>query len=448
MEKTFKKDHRDGLPITRIPPHSEEAEKGIIGSVLLDNAGIYAPVVGKFGITADSFYIPAHRLIWETITDLTSVSSAVDLLTVTAKMKTHGNLDKIGGAIALNRIVDAVPTSTHFEHYCEIVRKNALLRNIIEACRGIEKDAYDCEDADNLAGEAPGRLASLGCVVIEHKSVEDVNKTIMERFRNAKKGGGSFIQWHLKGLCFHMAGAPKGKMTLVAARPGEGKSTFANGLAHFTAKAGGWVGVWSMEMTELEWRENMVGAMLGLEVKKFKEGRASEQEMDEFMQGLEASKELPICIDDRTYTIDQLVASIRRTINERKLDLVVIDYLGHIKPAARKGEKRNEEVSGWSNALTNLAKDYPDTAFVVLHQLNRGSVMDGNKRPELHHLRDSGALEQDAYAVLFIYQDPNVDGNQMDDAQTIIEIAKNRGGPKATATVYFQKSKQRFRTDI
>ena len=235
---------------------------------------------------------------------------------------------------------------------------------------------------------------------------------------------------------------------MVAARPGEGKSTFANGLAAFTAKNKQAVGVWSMEMTELEWRENMVGANLSLEVKRFKEGNVSEDEMARFRQGLEDTKGLPLYIDDHTYTIDQLVASIRREVLDKCLHLVVIDYLGHIKTSAKAKEKRNEEVSGWSNSLTNLAKDFPDTAFVVLHQLNRGSVMDGNKRPELHHLRDSGALEQDAYAVLFIYQDPDVEGNSMGDAQTCIEIAKNRGGPKATATVFFQKSLQRFRTDI
>ncbi len=449
---------RTGPRADRLPPFSEEAERGVLGSILLDASRVMDLSIAA-QVMPDSFYVPAHRVIYAILLDMAGEGGVIDVLTVTERLQALGRLDEVGGPTALDRLIDATPTAAHAEYYLDIVRQKHLLRSIITTARATEQSCYDtAEDADVLLSHA--EQAFLNITEGQHGNMvawPDAVKSTMdhiERILSLHRGLTGLSTGFLN-LDKVMQGLRPGEMIVLAARPSMGKTSLAMNIAEHVAlghndpdRQPRPVGIFSLEMSY----EALVMRMLCShgQVRSFDLAHgmvASGPAHAKLTMAASTLMKAPIYLDDTGgLDIMELRARARRMKKRHQVELIVVDYLQllHSREFARQG--RQIEVSDVSGNLKAMAKELK-VPVLVLSQLSRApDQRDKLGKPKLSDLRDSGAIEQDADVVCMLrrptkYED---DPEHEDHTLAIVEVAKHRNGPTGDVRLNFEEEFTRF----
>ena len=440
----------------RVPPYSEEAERGVLGSVFLDASRVMDLCVER-QLIPESFFVPAHRIIFVVLLEMCQSGEAIDVLTVTERLKARGELDGVGGALALDRLIDSTPTAAHAEYYIDIVRQKFLLRSIISCSREAEQECYSSEEsADHILGRVEQSFMDI--TERQHGYVtpwSDAVKQTMERIEQVfvTKQGISGLPTGFNNLDRILLGFKKGDLIILASRPSMGKTSLAMNIAENVAlgKVQGHnpraVGVFSLEMS----LEGLLMRMLCSHAKvssfKIEGGYVSAETHRKLMRAASMLMKAPVYLDD-TGGLDilELRARARRMKKKYDIELIVVDYLQllHSKEHARQG--RQLETAAISGALKGMAKELK-VPVIVLSQLSRApESRDKLGKPKLSDLRDSGAIEQDADVVCMLrrpckYPD---DEESEDKTLAVVEIVKHRNGPTGVAQLNFEEEYTRF----
>lgn len=419
----------------RIPPQSAEAEQSVIGSILIDKEVI--PVVMEI-LKPEDFYRPDHKEIYDVIIELFDRAQPIDLITVSERLKQHGKLELVGGLEYLTNIATEVPTTANVKHYAKIVEEKSLLRKLIRASSEIVDLGFDASEevsfildkAEQSIFDILQKRSSQGFVPIKDILVDTFNK-LEELYNN--KGNITGISTGFTDLDFKTSGLHNSDLVLVAARPAMGKTAFALNLAQNAAVHSGVpVAVFSLEMSKEQLVNRMLCSEAMVDSNKMKTGKLEDNDWQKVARALGPLSEAPIFIDDTPgISITEIRAKCRRLKLEHNLGLVVIDYLQLMQGSKSKSESRQQEISEISRSLKILAKEI-NVPVITLSQLSRAPEARTDHRPILSDLRESGAIEQDADIVMFLYRDDyyNPDTEKKNIAELI--IAKHRSGSTGT----------------
>lgn len=404
--------------VERVVPHSEDAEKAVLGSILQDGSSIM-DMCRHAMLSEASFYIPKHRKIWVAMEGLYAKARPIDSLTVTDRLRDNGDLESIGGALELNRLVDATPTTAHAAYYIGIVRDKHILRGVIEAAREIESESYDAEaKATEMLAAAPGKFDHIMDAVVKEPSNAEIMDGLIEKWMDAaegkKKAIGILTPWDKLNEIMH--GIEVG-MTIIAGRPSAGKTTMEDSIAQAAAAEGIPVYRATMDSSHESLLARAICRNSGVSLAKLKFGFAgkSKSQMEEVWAARDMLSKLPIFIDTRSTDIAQIRSEARRMRMKHGVGLVTVDYIQLVR-ASEMGRSEWDTVARVtyvSRELKALSLEL-GIPIIVLSQLSR-LVETENREPKLSDLRDSGAIEQDANKVVFVYVDAKK-RKQMDDA--------------------------------
>ncbi len=433
----------------RIPPQSTEAERALLGSIMLKPDGIHD--VTDF-VTADSFYVEKHRVIFRAFLSLTADGSPIDLLSAANRLKEGNELERAGGNAYLAELVSAVPTSSNLRHYAEIVQKKAMMRSLIDASSDIGEMGYDeSQDIDELLNNAEKRI-------YEVTSSPSVRKFIpigtalgeaWERFDNLHKG-----EYEMRGiptgftaLDNMLAGFQRSDLIILAARPSVGKTALALDIARQTAiQHGTPVGIFSLEMSSQQLVDRMLAAEARVDAWKLRTGKIStDAEFERIRDAMARLSKAPIHIDDQPATNALgMRSAARRLKREHGIGLLVVDYLQLMTPTStRTSDSMVQQVTEISRALKTLAREL-DVPVLALSQLSR-AIEQRRGRPRLSDLRDSGSIEQDADVVIFIHNEDRYNENKEERSNvTEILVEKHRNGPTGRVELYFDAERVTF----
>ncbi len=440
----------------RIPPYSEEAERGVLGSALLDATRVIDLCVEK-RVVPDSFHTPAHQTIYEILVDMNNAGRVIDLLTVGERLESAGLLSRIGGREYLLQLVDFTPTAAHAEHYIEIVRQKHLLRTIIDCSRTAIDKCYDSEeDADEILSESEQRIFDIGDqadrgLVPWPELVRDSMKEIEEIF--LQKKGITGIPTGYLDLDHKLLGLQKSDMIIIAARPSMGKTSLAMNMAEKIAlgeisdKKPRPVAVFSLEMSREQLVRRMICCRARVSSHNLSKGFVSQVNHGHLMQAADSLIKAPLYLDDTAgLTAVELRARARRLKKRFDIQLIVVDYLQllHYPQYAKEGRQR--ETAAISGALKAMAKELR-IPVIVLSQLSRApETRDKLGKPKLSDLRDSGSIEQDADVVALLRRPCKYpeDEDYNDTSLSILDIAKHRNGPTGEVRLHFEEEFTRF----
>ncbi|MBB6100111.1 replicative DNA helicase [Deinobacterium chartae] len=440
--------------VTRIPPHNTEAEVSVLGSVLLDNDALLDI---SEQLSAEMFYRESHRKIFAAMQTLHERGEPVDLVTLSEELRAKGQLEEVGGAAYLVGLADQVPTAAYAEVYCKIVQEKYTLRQLISASGKVMQLAYD---ADLPLEDLLDKSEKLIFEVAQQKGQDEfqaMNKVVHETFEYITQlhnngGVGQGVRTHFRDLDEWTTGLQPGSLNVLAARPSMGKTAFALSIAQNVALKGdpattGAVAVFSLEMPAVQLALRMLCSEARVDMNRVRSGQLNERDFERLANAAGRMAEAPLYIDDTSeLTINELRSKCRRLLAQHgKLSLVVIDYLQLMSGSKGGGgnENRQQEISAISRGLKSIAREL-DVPVIVLSQLSRAVEQRPNHRPMLSDLRESGAIEQDADIVMFIYRDEYY--NKETDQQGIAEIiiGKQRNGPVGTVKLQFNSAHVRF----
>ncbi len=420
--------------IGRVPPHNIEAEQAVLGCMLIDSDII--PTVTEM-IKGEDFYRDDHREICEAILDITERAGPVDIITVSEQLQLRGTLDAVGGLDYLASISGAVPTTANAKHYANIVEEKALLRKLAKAASNISGMCYDSSDeaiyvldrAEKSIFDILQKRSTQGFTHIKDVLLETFNR--LEELYNSK----SYITGIPTGftdLDYKTAGLQNSDLILIAARPGMGKTAMGLNIAQYAAiRKHVPVAIFNLEMSKDQLVNRMLSSEVMVDGQKMRTGKLEDDDWNKVAQALAPLSEAPIFIDDTPgISVMDIRAKCRRLKLEKNLGLVVIDYLQLMQGRGRV-ENRQQEVSEISRSLKILAKEL-NVPVVTMSQLSRGPESRNDHRPMLSDLRESGAIEQDADIVMFLYRDDyyNPDTEKKNIAEVI--VAKHRNGSTGT----------------
>lgn len=432
----------------RIPPQNIDAEKALLGSVMLRPDAINE-VIDL--INEDSFYSERHRLIWQTMLELFAKATPIDLLSLSSRLKEKNLEERTGGASYLAEIVNSVPSAANIEHYGKIIQKKQLMRNLIRVSENLTEMGYDEEsDLEELLDRAEKRVYEVTNVGNIHKFIA-LKDTLGEAWERLDKLHKSKDEMRGISTGFHeldnkLAGFQKSDLIILAARPSMGKTSLALDIARLTAtlhnKA---VGIFSLEMSSQQLVDRMLAADSKVDAWKLRTGRlTAENEFDKIRDSLDKLSRAPIYIDDEPgNNILKMRSVARRLKREKGLELIIVDYLQLMVPTnARHSDNLVQQVTEISRSLKHLAREL-DVPVLALSQLSRAVEARGGK-PRLSDLRDSGSIEQDADVVMFIHREDKY--NENSDKPNIAEILieKHRNGPTGKVELYFDDKKASF----
>lgn len=435
------------MAVGEILPHSQEAERAVLGSILIDPDAFY--LVDTI-VNAGDFYSEAHGKIYKAISDLYAQKVAVDLLTLIETLKRRGMTGCHGQDVDLYAIglLNEVPTAINAPDYARIVEADALRRRLILAGRKISKLGIDgdapsklIEESERTLFDVTQKMATVN-VITARESMSELLDLTHARINNPDADYGvstGFID--LDRLLDSMK--PDG-LYILAARPGMGKSMLESQIAVNCAKKHGPVARFNLEMGRQSLAQRMVAAEARLQFKKIERAKMTPQELSMFSRAVGELSDLPIFIDDSAgLTLSQLTAKARRLHAEHGLRLITLDYL-QLMAVDKSYGNRVQDVGQISRGLKRLAKEL-HVPVLALAQLSRSCEMRGDKRPMLSDLRDSGEIEQDADAVMFIYRDDyyNPDTSERPNIAEV-NIAKHRNGETGTIDLYFNGAIMRF----
>ncbi len=426
----------------RGPPYSEEAEKGVLGSIMLD-AGKILDLCLERRLVEDTFYVPAHRIIFATILELNARGRPVDLLTVSDALQAAGRLESVGGHAGLDRLVDQTPTAAHAEFYIDTVRQRHLLRQIIERAREAEMLCCQSEDPADAVLE---RIEQSFFDLSEHQTTSmlpwpDAVKSAMDHVEQMflSKRGLAGLASGFRDIDRTLMGLRPGNILVLAARPSMGKTSLAMNIAENVSR--GYddpdhkarpVLIFSLEMSSEELVLRMVCSHAGISMHKITGGYISAKDHGNLMQAADLLQKAPIYLDDTPgLDVVEMRARARRLRKKHGIELIVIDYLQLLNAAEFRRLGREREISYISGSLKAMAKEL-NVPVLVLSQLNRSpETRDKQGKPKLSDLRESGSIEQDADVVMLLRRPCRYPDNEDSDDPTlaIVDIAKHRNGP-------------------
>lgn len=432
--------------LDRLPPQDIDAEQAVLGALLLDPEAVHrVPPT----LRPDDFYHQGHRLIFEAAMDLAEQGQPVDLVTVTGELRQRGTLEKAGGAAYIASLLDLVPTAANIEHYSRMVEEKALLRTLIMAATRIAEMGYEGgEDATRLLEQAERMILEVGArrTAGGFASLREILLAVWSFVEQAyaSKGGISGLPTGFVDLDRLCCGLQPADLIILAARPSMGKTSLALSIAYQVAvKQRLPVAVFSLEMSKEQLVQRLLCAEARVDQYRLRTGNLREEDWERLSDAMANLSEVPLYIDDTVAgSVREMRAKARRLQAERGLSLVVIDYIQLMQSGTR-AENRQQEISQISRGLKGLAKEL-NVPVLALSQLSRAVEARQDKRPQMSDLRESGALEQDADIVMFIYRDEyyNPDSDRKGIAEII--IAKQRNGPVGTVELGFLKEFTRF----
>ncbi len=436
----------DALDYRRVMPCAPDAERMILGS-LLD--GYLQPDAVTSALAVDDFSLEKHRRILARIVDLYERGEPINRVTLADELIARGQLDSVDGLSYLVTL-EAESLPVNLDSYIRLVKDRGILRKTIFACDAVIQRCYRADDgAADVTFDAETLLAKLG-----DSAQSKIQLRRPEEIMDAHQGGvnGFFhpethrtqIPTPWPSLNETVGGFKPKQLVVIAARTGVGKSIAAAQIAQWTAQLGHGTAVFSMEMGGDEILTRMICARASVNSFKFQNGYMSREERLDFQRAAAEIAKMPLWIDDSTAcTVAAIQSSIRRLRASHSVGIVLIDYLGLLETAGR-SENRVQEISAMTRGLKRAAREL-NIPFVVLSQLNRAAVKDGGE-PELHHLRESGSVEQDADVVVFIHTvekfEPGLPPPAVVDARFI--VAKHRGGPTGRCTLNLMRNFTRF----
>ncbi len=450
----------DITELEKIPPQNLEAEKSLIGSILIDKE---AMVKIADMTDVEDFYKPAHSIIFEVMQELYSKSEPIDVLTVSNRLEEKGHLEQVGGRSYLVELSNSVPTASHIEQYAKIIRRKATLRKLLQSAHEISKLGYkeEAEDVDSLLDEAQQHLFSISQKHLKQtfSPIRGILNEAFERIDELHREKGKlrgipsgFTQ--LDGL---LAGFQKSDLVILAARPSVGKTSFALDLARYAAVKGKVpVGIFSLEMSKEQLVDRLLCAEAGIDLWKMRTGNLSDRpDSDDFPRighAMGVLAEAPIFIDDTPgNNVMHIRTKARRLQAEHGLGLIIIDYLQLMESHSNKfSDNRVQEVSVISRNLKGIAREL-NVPVIALSQLSRAVEQTKPAIPKLAHLRESGSIEQDADVVMFIYRKSADRNYRLEDIPPDerhigeIHIAKHRNGPTGVVKVFFDEARASYK---
>lgn len=431
----------------RLPPQNLEAEQSVLGAILLDNAAIAKAMEA---LTEEDFYRTAHRKIYQAMLDLSEHGEVIDQITLTEHLKTGGELESVGGAAYLAELVQVVPTAANIKYHCKIVRDKALLRGLITTSTEVITRGYDgLSQVDELLDFAERSVFSLaqGKLGRSFTRLKDIIKESLDLVDALHKKGKSVtgVPTGFEDLDELTAGLQPSDLVVIAGRPSMGKTSLALGMAQNAAiKHHQKVGIFSLEMSKEQLVLRMLSSEASVDSHALRIGKLQKEDWWRLAEAAGKLEQAPIFIDDTgALTVQQMRGKARRLKQESGgLDLLIVDYL-QLMQGRSDAESRQQEISDISRSLKALAKEL-NVPVVALSQLSRAVESRKPPIPMLADLRESGAIEQDADVVVFIYRDEvyNPDSEEKGIAQ--IMVKKHRNGPTGDVKLTFLDKYAKF----
>ncbi len=433
----------------KVPPHSLEAEKALLGSIMIRGEAMHdvTDIVSE-----QSFYSNIHRMVWATLLELHTKGNPIDVLSVSSRLKEKDQLEQIGGMTFLTELINCVPTSTNVDHYAEMVGKKHIMRELLRAAENISNLGYDEEaDLHDILDKADKALYAVTNKTGSHKfiALKDTLHEAWERLEHLHNTKDQLRGVHtgFADLDSKLSGFQKSDLIILAARPSMGKTSLALDIARKAAvnhKVP--VAIFSLEMSSQQLVDRMLSAESQVDAWKIRTGHnlSVSDDFKAIGDAISRLSDAPIYIDDQPgNNILKMRAVARRLKNEKGLGLIVVDYLQLMLPTNINKNNDNivQQVTEISRSLKNLAREL-EVPVLALSQLSRAVEQRGGK-PRLSDLRDSGSIEQDADVVMFIHRETDQDaGGKKAEAEIMIE--KHRNGPTGTVKLCFDSKKTTF----
>ena len=442
----------DEVSRLRVPPHSVEAEQSVLGGLLLDN--LAWDRAGDL-LTDGDFYRYEHRLIYAAIGALVAASKPADVITVFEQLQSLGKAQDCGGLAYLNALAQSVPSAANMRRYAEIVRERSILRKLIAASDDIATSAFNPHGraVSTVLDEAESKIFQIGEEGSRQRqgfqSIDKLVVSLIDRVQELHDNGAEEVTGVRTGfyeLDRMTAGLQKGDLLVLAARPSMGKTAFALNIAeHVAVQEGLPVLVFSMEMGASQLALRLVGSLGRIDQQHLRTGRLDNSEWERLTGAVEQLGKVQLLIDETAgLTSSELRARARRMARQfGTLGLIVIDYLQLMSGSSGSDENRATELGEISRGLKSLAKEL-QCPVLALSQLNRSVESRNDKRPMMSDLRESGAIEQDADIIMFIYRDDYYNKESKEPGVSEIVIAKQRNGPVGTVKLTFLKPLTRF----
>jgi replicative DNA helicase len=440
------------LVALKVPPHSIEAEQSLLGALLLDNQA-FDRVADL--VTGEDFYRDDHRRIWRHVARLIEAGKPADVVTVCDSIEASEDKDKTGGAAYLGALAQNTPSALNIRRYAELVRERAVQRRLAQVATGIAEDALNPggKEVGQLLDEAESRIFQIAESGARRDQglleIRPVLARVFERidhlYHRDNPSDVTGIPTGYTRLDEMTSGLQPGDLIIVAGRPSMGKTAFALNVAEHVAVDNGLpVAIFSMEMSSVQLAMRMLGSISRVDQHKMRTGRLNDKEWASLSEAMGKLHETPIYIDEAgALTALEVRARARRLKRQySKLGLIVIDYL-QLMASTSQGENRATEISEISRSLKAMSKEL-DTPVIALSQLNRAVDQRPDRRPVMSDLRESGAIEQDADTIMFVYRDEYYFPESPDKGIAEIIIAKQRNGPTGTIKTRFSPEYTRF----
>ncbi|NLP46099.1 MAG: replicative DNA helicase [Epulopiscium sp.] len=420
--------------VQRIPPHNIEAERSVLGSMMMDREAI---AVATEVLRGDDFYRPDHKEIYNAMLDLYNQGEPVDLITLNNRLSELGVLDQVGGANYLTELAATVPTSAHIKNYATIVEEKAILRRLIKTSQTIAALSYEGkEDIHVIMNQAEEEIFNIS----ENRRTDDfvpIREVLVEAFEKIEaiyhnQGRVTGIPTGFLDLDYRTAGLQPSDLVLIAARPSMGKTAFALNIAQYAAlRENIPTAIFSLEMSKDQLVNRMLCAEAMVDAQKLRTGNLEQEDWVKIARTMGPLSDAPIYIDDTPgITVMEMRAKCRRLKLEKGLKLIMVDYLQLMSGSGR-SDSRQQEISEISRSLKALAREM-EAPVIALSQLSRACEARADHRPMLSDLRESGAIEQDADVVMFLYRDEYYHPDTEAKNQAELIIAKQRNGPTGT----------------
>jgi len=437
----------DSAAMTKIPPHDVEAEKSVLGAVLIDSSAMNS--VAEF-LKPEHFYLPEHQTIFEAMMSSFEKQRPIDLITIQDELKKQGTLKKIGGKSYLSDLINSVPTSAYVEHYGRIVKGHYTKRKLIEVSSQLVQKAFDEKgDVKTLIDQAEATIFGLAQEHL-HQDFVELKKILGQSFERLeefmKKGSGlRGVPTGYIDLDNKLAGMQDSNLLILAARPGVGKTSLALNIAlNVAEKHKVPVGFFSLEMSKEELVDRLLVGQADIDAWRLKTGRLSDEDYKKLTEAMGQLYEAPIYIDDTPgASVLEMRTKARKLVVEKKIHMIIVDYL-QLADSGRRFDNRVQEVSFVSQGLKNLAREL-HIPVLAISQLSRAVEQRGTKKPQLADLRESGAIEQDADVVMFLYYEEESE-DLLDQNKRLIKlyIAKHRNGPTGEIDLMFRGDRVKF----
>lgn len=428
-------------PITKLPPQNIEAEQSLLGALLIDKDAIIK--VAEILTPADFYRSEQHGCIFAAIKQLFEARQPIDLITVTEQLKQNSTFDKSGGSSYLSTLINMVPTSAHIEQYAKIIKEHSVRRNLISQATRLIEQSFDAGGAvEELLEAAEAGIFSLSQDNLKQDfiAIKDALAQSFDRLDELQKNSGRLrgVPTGFRDLDSRLAGMQDSNLIILASRPGQGKTSLALNIAQYvavTAKLP--VGIFSLEMSQEELVDRLLIGQADIDAWKLKTGKLDDRDYERLSLAMGELAEAPLFIDDTPgISISEIRTKARRLQIENGLKLLIVDYLQLIQ--GRNLENRVQIVSEISQQLKNIARELK-IPVLAISQLNRSVEARGTRKPQLADLRESGAIEQDADVVMFIYRDdPEKPEN------VILDIQKHRNGPTGEIQLMFRADRTKF----